>query len=81
MLHSSIISPYSSFCVFLLPFFPLRVFPCSELVGEVGVYRGGDSYSKVEGLMRCEARQRAIARCDLGGLGACRIFGGGFQGI
>ena len=32
-------------------------------------YRGGDSYSKVGGLMRGEARQRAIARCDLEGSG------------
>ena len=37
-------------------------------------YRGGDSYSKVGGLMRGEARQRAIARCDLGGSGDMQNF-------
>ena len=40
--------------------------------------RGGDSYSKVGGLMRCEAWQRAIARCDLGGSGDMQNFLGVF---
>ena len=44
--------------------------------------RGGDSYSKVGGLIRGKARQRAIARCDQEGSGGMppRIFGG-FLGI
>ena len=40
--------------------------------------RGGDSYCKVGGLMRGEARQRAIARCDLGGCGGMQNFWGVF---
>ena len=40
--------------------------------------RGGDSYCKVGGLMRGEARQRAIVRCDLGGCGGMQNFWGVF---
>ena len=40
--------------------------------------RGGDSYCKVGGLMRGEAWQRAIARCDLGGCGGRQNFWGVF---
>ena len=38
----------------------------SHLVTMLDAYRGGDSYSKLGGLMRGEAQQRAIAHCDLG---------------
>ena len=42
------------------------------------VYKGGDSYSKVGGLMRGEARQHAIAHYDLGGSGGMQNFLGVF---
>ena len=42
------------------------------------IIRGGDSYSKVGGLMRGEARQHAITRCDLRGFGDMQNFLGVF---